>query len=330
MQILARWKVLMFRNFIIFKRELQHTLHKSFSLENVGPGIWSLKGIWENRGRISGVSSGRISGVRSSRISGVGGRISRVGRHMVSLTISISIVESLMLIGMAVYSIVPRFRVGLSISFTVGFSFTFHNMDSTTWVCIISGFEIRFSLPYMHMNLKIWKGMYIPVVIVWSHEMTIVWFLNELSIIEGHGVSSLIFVIERITWISLLESWGITISIVPRFSISLAVGLRISFSFTFEVSVWLNKIAIVGLNKTGSHGMVVGGRVSRLMIVVRITWISSIERGIVESIPRFRFRLGLRFRFTSHKGNKGKNYLWRKRIYIYFKKNYMQHVAIKY
>ena len=143
MQILARWKVQMFRNFIIFKRELQHTLHKSFSLENVGPGIWSLKGIWENRGRISGVSSGRISGVRSSRISGVGGRISRVGRHMVSLTISISIVESLMLIGMAVYSIVPRFRVGLSISFTVGFSFTFHNMDSTTWVCIISAFEIN-------------------------------------------------------------------------------------------------------------------------------------------------------------------------------------------
>ena len=35
--------------------------------------------------------------------------------------------------------------------------------------------------------------------------------------------------------------------------------------------VRLNKLAIVGLNKTGSHGMVVGGRVSRLMIVVRIT-----------------------------------------------------------
>ena len=322
MQILARWKVLMFRNFIIFKRELQHTLHKSFSLENVGPGIWSLKGIWENRGRISGVSSGRISGVRSSRISGVGGRISRVGRHMVSLTISISIVESLMLIGMAVYSIVPRFRVGLSISFTVGFSFTFHNMDSTNWVCIISAFEIRFSLRYMHMNLKIWKGMYIPVVIVWSHEMAIVWLLNELSIIEGHGVSSLIFVIERITWISLLESWGI--SIIPRFSIR----LRISFSFTFEVSVWLNEMAIVGLNKTGSHSIVIGGWISRLMIVVRVTWISSIERGIVESIPRFRFRLGLRFRFTSHKGNKGKNDLWKKRIQNLFKINYLQNLAL--
>ena len=175
MQILARWKVQMCRNFIIFKRDLQHSLHESFSLENIGPRIWSLKGIWEGRGRISGVSSGRISGVKSGRISGVGsGRISRVGRHRVSLTISISIVESLMLIGMAVYSIVPRFRVGLSISFTVGFSFTFHNMDSTTWVCIISGFEIRFSLPYILMNLKIWKGMYIPVVIVWSHEMAIV------------------------------------------------------------------------------------------------------------------------------------------------------------
>ena len=35
--------------------------------------------------------------------------------------------------------------------------------------------------------------------------------------------------------------------------------------------VRLNKLAIVGLNKTGSHGMVIGGRVSRLMIVVRIT-----------------------------------------------------------
>ena len=99
-------------------------------------------------------------------------------------------------------------------------------------------------------------------------------------------------------------------SVVPRFSISLTVSLRVSFSFTFEVSVWLNEMAIVGLNKTGSHGMVVvGGRVSRLMIVVRITSISSIERGIVESIPRFRFRLGLRFGFTSHKGNKGKYYL---------------------
>ena len=123
-------------NFIIFKRDLQRSLHENFSLENIGQGIasiWSLKGILEGRGRISGVSIGRISGVRSGRISGVGsGRISGVGRHRISLTISVSIVESLMLIGMAVYSIVPRFRVGLSISFTVGFSFTFHNMDSTT------------------------------------------------------------------------------------------------------------------------------------------------------------------------------------------------------
>merc|ERR1719340_349128 len=111
-------------------------------------------------------------------------------------------VESLMLMGMAVDSIVPRFRAGLSISFTVGFSFTLHNMDSTNRVGIIS------------------------VVIVWSHEMAIVWLLNESCIIEGHGVSSLVHVI------------------------------------------------------------------------VRITGISSIERGIVESIPRFRFRLGLRFGFT--------------------------------
>merc|ERR1712156_881133 len=154
-----------------------------------------------------------------------------------------------MLMGMAVDSIIPRFRAGLSISFTVGFSFTFHNMDSTNRVGIIS------------------------VVIVWSHEMAIVWLLNKSSIIEGHGVSSLVHVIKRITWISLLlESRGITISIIPRFSISLTVGLRVSFSFTLEVSVWLNKMAIVGLNKTGSHGMVVvGGRVSRLMIVERIT-----------------------------------------------------------
>ena len=42
-------------------------------------------------------------------------------------------------------------------------------------------------------------GIYIPVVIVWSHEMAIVWLLNKSSIIEGHGVSSLIVVIERIT-----------------------------------------------------------------------------------------------------------------------------------
>ena len=74
---------------------------------------------------------------------------------MVSLTISISIVESLMLIGMAVYSIVPRFRVGLSISFTVSFSFTFHNMNSTNRVGIIPEIEIRFSLPYILMNTKI-------------------------------------------------------------------------------------------------------------------------------------------------------------------------------
>ena len=50
------------------------------------------------------------------------------------------------------------------------------------------------------MNIKIQlKGIYIPVVIVWSHEMAIVWLLNESSIIEGHGVSGLIVVIERIT-----------------------------------------------------------------------------------------------------------------------------------
>merc|ERR1711997_1202196 len=114
--------------------------------------------------------------------SGVSGRICGVGTHVGvsltikgSLTISVSIVESLMLMGMAVDSIVPRFRAGLSISFTVGFSFTLHNMDSTNRVGIIS------------------------VVIVWSHEMAIVWLLNESSIIEGHGVSSLVHVIERIT-----------------------------------------------------------------------------------------------------------------------------------
>ena len=142
----------MCRNFIIFKRDLQRSLHENFSLENIGQGIartnWSLKAKWEGRGRISGVSSGRISGVRSGRISGVGsGRISGVGRHRISLTISVSIVESLVLVGMAVDSIVPRFRAGLSISFTVGFSFTFHNMDSTNRVGIISVFEITFSLP---------------------------------------------------------------------------------------------------------------------------------------------------------------------------------------
>merc|ERR1712156_1270629 len=170
MQILARRKVQMCRNFIIFKRDLQRSLHKNFSLENGQriASIWSLKGILEGRGRISGVSIGRISGVISGRISGVGSRrISGVGRHGVSLTISVSIVESLMLIGMAVDSIVPRFRAGLSISFAVGFSFTFHNMDSTNRVGII------------------------PVAIVW--------LLNESSIIEGHGVSSLVHVIERIT-----------------------------------------------------------------------------------------------------------------------------------
>ena len=131
----------MCRNFIIFKRDLQRSLHQNFSLENIGQGIasiWSLKGILEGRGRISGVSIGRISGVRSGRISGVGsGRISGVGRHRISLTISVSIVESLVLVGMAVDSIVPRFRAGFSISFTVSFSFTFHNMNSTNGVGII-------------------------------------------------------------------------------------------------------------------------------------------------------------------------------------------------
>ena len=149
--------------------------------------------------------------------------------------------------------------------------------------------------------------------------MAIVWLLNKSSSIEGHRVSGLIVVIERITWISLLlESRGITKSIVPRFSISLTVGLWVSFSFTFEVSVWLNELTIIGLNETGSHSIVIGGWISRLMIVVRVTWISSIERGIVESIPRFRFRLGLRFRFTSHKGNKGKNDLWKRKEFRIF------------
>ena len=140
----------------------------SISRENIGQGIartnWSLKAKWEGRGRISGVSSGRISGVRSGRISGVrsgrisgvgSGRISGVGRHRISLTISVSIVESLVLVGMAVDSIVPRFRAGFSISFTVSFSFTFHNMNSTNGVGIIPEIEIRFSLPYILMNLKI-------------------------------------------------------------------------------------------------------------------------------------------------------------------------------
>merc|ERR1711863_24861 len=114
----------------------------------------------------SGVS-GRISGVGSGRICGVGTHVGVSLTIKGSLTISVSIVESLMLMGMAVYSIVPRFRAGLSISFTVGFSFTLHNMDSTNRVGIIF------------------------VVIVWSHEMAIVWLLNESSIIKGHGVSSL-------------------------------------------------------------------------------------------------------------------------------------------
>ena len=123
----------MCEKFHYFQKRSSASVLKTLVKQGIVGTNWSLKAKWEGRGRISGVSSGRISGVRSGRISGVGsGRISRVGRHMVSLTISISIVESLMLIGMAVYSIVPRFRVGLSISFTVGFSFTFHNMDSTT------------------------------------------------------------------------------------------------------------------------------------------------------------------------------------------------------
>ena len=133
-----------------------------------------------------------MSRVRSGRISGV-------GRHRVPLTISVSIVESLMLIGMAVDSIVPRFRTGFSISLTISFSFTFHNMHSTTGVGIIPDFEIKFSLLGILMNIKIQlKGIYIPVVIVWLHEMAIVWLLNKLSSIKGHRVSSLIVVIERI------------------------------------------------------------------------------------------------------------------------------------
>ena len=99
----------------------------------------------ENSGGISGVRSGRMSRVRSGRISGV-------GRHRVPLTISVSIDKSLMLIGMAVDSIVPRFRTGFSISLTISFSFTFHNMHSTTGVGIIPDFEIKFSLPYRHTN----------------------------------------------------------------------------------------------------------------------------------------------------------------------------------
>ena len=123
----------MCRNFIIFKRDLQRSLHENFSLENIGPGI-ELNSIPDKTwipggrsGRISGVRSGRISGVDSGRISGVD-RISGVGRHGISLTKRIvDLVDS----------IVPRFRAGFSISFTVGFSFTFHNMDSTNRVGII-------------------------------------------------------------------------------------------------------------------------------------------------------------------------------------------------
>ena len=145
----------MCRNFIIFKRDLQRSLHKNFSLENIGQGIasiWSLNQSksGEGRGRISGVGSGRISGVGSGRICGVGTHVGESLTIKGSLTISVSIVESLMLMGMAVDSIVPRFRAGLSISFTVSFSFTFHNMHSTTGVGIIPDFEIKFSLPYRH------------------------------------------------------------------------------------------------------------------------------------------------------------------------------------
>ena len=146
----------MCRNFIIFKRDLQRSLHKNFSLENIGQGIasiWSLNQSksGEGRGRISGVGSGRISGVGSGRICGVGTHVGESLTIKGSLTISVSIVESLMLMGMAVDSIVPRFRAGLSISFTVGFSFTLHNMDSTNRVGIISVFEITFSLPYKYI-----------------------------------------------------------------------------------------------------------------------------------------------------------------------------------
>ena len=119
----------MCRNFIIFKKDLQHSLNENFSLENIGQGIAS---IWSLNQSKSGEGRGRISGVGSGRICGVGTHVGESLTISGSLTISVSIVESLMLIGMAVYSIVPRFRVGLSISFTVGFSFTFHNMDSTT------------------------------------------------------------------------------------------------------------------------------------------------------------------------------------------------------
>ena len=90
----------------------------------------------------SGVS-GRISGVGSGRICGVGTHVGESLTIKGSLTISVSIVESLMLMGMAVDSIVPRFRTGFSISLTISFSFTFHNMHSTTGVGIIPEFEIK-------------------------------------------------------------------------------------------------------------------------------------------------------------------------------------------
>ena len=138
----------MCRNFIIFKRDLQRSLHQNFSLENIGQGIAS---IWSLNQSKSGEGRGRISGVGSGRICGVGTHVGESLTIKGSLTISVSIVESLMLMGMAVDSIVPRFRAGLSISFTVGFSFTLHNMDSTNRVGIISVFEITFSLPYRHI-----------------------------------------------------------------------------------------------------------------------------------------------------------------------------------
>ena len=137
--------------FLLFSKEI------SFSLENSGriSGVRSsrIAGVRSGRISFSLENSGGISGVRSGRMSRVrSGRISGVGRHRVPLTISVSIVESLMLIGMAVDSIVPRFRTGFSISLTISFSFTFHNMHSTTGVGIIPEFEIKISLPYRHTN----------------------------------------------------------------------------------------------------------------------------------------------------------------------------------
>ena len=138
----------MCRNFIIFKKDLQRSLHENFSLENIGQGIAS---IWSLNQSKSGEGRGRISGVGSGRICGVGTHVGVSLTIKGSLTISVSIVESLMLMGMAVDSIVPRFRAGLSISITVGFSFTFHNMDSTNRVGIIPVFEITFSLPLRYI-----------------------------------------------------------------------------------------------------------------------------------------------------------------------------------